>query len=119
HYLGPGREISANPAGVAALSAALQRRGTPYRLGKTWTTDAPYRETPAAIARRKSEGCVTVEMEAAGLMAVAEYRNVLFAQALYGGDDLSGAEWDDRAWRSKDQVRTSLFWLCAEACLSL
>jgi uridine phosphorylase len=44
-------------------------RGIPYRLGKAWTTDAPYRETPNKIARRKEDSCVVVEMEAAGMMA--------------------------------------------------
>jgi len=27
-------------------------------------------------------------------MAVAEFRQVILGQVLYGGDDLSGAEWD-------------------------
>ena len=119
HYLPPGREINADPAAVQALATTLTRRDVPYRLGKTWTTDAPYRETAGKIARRRTEGCLTVEMEAAGLMAVAQFRGATLGQVLYGGDDLSGAEWDDRAWRSRDDVRTNLFWLCAEACLNL
>jgi len=97
----------------------LEARGVPFRVDKTWTTDAPYRETPQKIARRRAEGCLTVEMEAAALMAVAQFRDVPFAQVLYGGDDLSGAEWDMRAWRSLADVRESLFWLCADACLRL
>ena len=60
-----------------------------------------------------------MEMESAGLMAVAQFRGVTFGQVLYGGDDLSGAAWDNRAWRSQAEVRESLFWLCAEACLML
>ncbi len=119
HYLPPGREISANEAGVTALVETLSQRGLPYTVGKTWTTDAPYRETPTKIASRKAEGCLTVEMESAGLMAVAQFRGVTLGQVLYGGDDLSGAEWDDRAWRSKNDVRENLFWLCADACLAL
>jgi uridine phosphorylase len=119
HYLPPGREVSADAAGVAALVNTLNRQGLPYALGKTWTTDAPYRETPSKIAARRAEGCLTVEMESAALMAVAAFRGVVLGQALYGGDDLSGAEWDHRDWRSRKQVRENLFWLCAEACLSL
>ena len=119
HYLPPGREIAANEAGVTALVETLSQRGVSYQVGKTWTTDAPYRETPAKIASRKAEGCLTVEMESAGLMAVAQFRDVVFGQVLYGGDDLSGAEWDDRAWRSRADVRENLFWLCADACLAL
>jgi uridine phosphorylase len=119
HYLPAGREIAANPSGVDALVSTLDERGLPYRVGKTWTTDAPYRETADKIARRRSEGCLTVEMESASLMAVAQFRNVLFGQALYGGDDLSGTEWDHRHWQSRSDIRESLFWLCADACLAL
>lgn len=119
HYLPPGREISANEVGVRALVNTLRQRGVPYRLGKTWTTDAPYRETIDRIARRKAEGCLAVEMESAGMMAVAQFRSVVFAQVLYGGDDLSGTQWDNRAWQSRADIRESLFWVCAQACLSL
>lgn len=119
HYLPPGREVTANPEAVRALAETLEAGGVPCRRGKTWTTDAPYRETAKKIARRKAEGCLTVEMESAALIAVAQFRNAMFGQALYGGDDLSGAEWDNRGWQSRSDIRESLFWLCAEACLRL
>src|SRR5512143_2099000 len=67
HYLPPGREVIANTTGVNALASLLDGRGIPYRIGKTWTTDAPYRETPKKIATRRGEGCLTVEMESASL----------------------------------------------------
>jgi uridine phosphorylase len=119
HYLPPAREVIANELGIHALVKTLDSRGVPYRVGKTWTTDAPYRETPNKIARRKEEGCIVVEMESAALMAVAQFRDVVFGQALYGGDDLSGLEWDNREWQSRSDVRENLFWLCADACLTL
>jgi uridine phosphorylase len=119
HYLPPSREVIANENGVSALVTTLTRRGLSHQVGKTWTTDAPYRETPNKIAARKAEGCLTVEMESAGLMAVAQFRRVTLGQVLYGGDDLSGAEWDDRGWWSRSDVRENLFWLCAEACLAI
>jgi len=119
HYLPPAREVVANELGIQALVKTLDSRGVPYRLGKTWTTDAPYRETPNKIARRKEDGCIVVEMESAALMAVAQFRNVVFGQALYGGDDLSGVKWDSRYWQSRSDIRESLFWLCADACLTL
>jgi uridine phosphorylase len=119
HYLPPTREVTANEKGVNALVKTLDDRGVPYRVGKTWTTDAPYRETPGKIGKRKEEGCLVVEMESAALIAVAQFRHVIFGQALYGGDDLSGVEWDNRQWTSKRDVRESLFWLCADACLTL
>jgi len=119
HYLPPGREVVANETAVDALVKTMSERGVPYRVGKTWTTDAPYRETVKKINRRREEGCLTVEMESASLIAVSQFRNVMFGQALYGGDDLSGLEWDNREWQSRSEVRENLFWLCADACLSL
>jgi uridine phosphorylase len=119
HYLPPGREVSAAPEAVAAIEAALRADGVEYLLTKTWTTDAIYRETPEKIRRRAEEGCVTVEMEAAAFFAVARFRDVPFGQILYGGDDLSGAEWDSRRWNSHTTIREKLFWLAAEACLRL
>jgi uridine phosphorylase len=119
HYLPPDREVMANPKGVSVLTDILDSRELPYLVGKTWTTDAPYRETAHKIVKRKEEGCLTVEMESAALIAVAQFRNVVFGQALYGGDDLSGMEWDNRGWQSRKDIRESLFWLCADACLKL
>ncbi len=119
HYLPPGREVSAHPNGVAAIEMVLQANHCEYILSKTWTTDAIYRETQAKVQRRKAEGCIAVEMEAAAFFAVAQFRNVQFAQLLYGGDDVSGSEWDSRLWDSHTSVREKLFWLAAEACLSL
>lgn len=119
HYLPPGREVTANPTGVSALERVIARHGLPSITGKTWTTDAPYRETVAKIAARKEEGCVVVEMEAAALMAVAQFRGAVLGQILYGGDDLSGEAWDGRGWQSRAEVRENLFWLAVEACLEM
>ena len=49
-----------------------------YR-GPTWTTDAPYRETEAAIASARDLGALAVEMEAAALYAFASsaHRSVI------------------------------------------
>jgi len=119
HYLPPTRQVTAHIDGVNALVSLLSSRGLPHIVGKTWTTDAIYRETAQKIYARRAEGCLTVEMEAASLMAVAQFRSVVLGQVLYGGDDLSGAEWDNRDWQSRTSIRESLFWLCADACLSL
>jgi uridine phosphorylase len=119
HYMPPGREIEADAAAIAALEATLRERGLPFVTGKTWTTDAPYRETPAKVALRRGEGCLTVEMEAASLMAVARFRGVRLGQILYGGDDLSGGVWNDRGWTTRLEVREQLFWLATDACLRL
>lgn len=119
HYLPPQREVHADQQAITVLESTLRGRDVPYRLGKTWTTAAPYRETHARIDRRRREGCIVVEMEAASMMAVAQFRQVVLGQVLYGGDDLSGAVWDNRRWQRYDDVRENLFWLAVEACLCL
>ena len=119
HYLPPGREVATNPDAVAAILATLEGHKVPYLTGKTWTTDGFYRETRAKVTRRVAEGCLTVEMEAAACLAVAEFRGVPFGQLLYAGDDLSGEHWDERGWVRHASGREMLFRLAAESVLRL
>ncbi len=60
------------------------------------------------IALRRSEGCITVEMEAAAFFAVSKYHDIPLAQLLYAGDDVSGEKWDSRNWNSQKNVRSNL-----------
>lgn len=119
HYLPPSREVSPSTEGVSAIEEVLSAHKIDYIKGKTWTTDAIYRETIGKINKRKEEGCLTAEMEAAAFFAVASFRKVSFAQMLYGGDDVSCEEWDHRNWIKQADVREKMFWLAAEACLKL
>jgi len=119
HYLPPGREVEAGATAVSAIKAVLLAQDVEYLLTKTWTTDAIYRETPVRIAKRRGEGCLCVEMEAAAFFAVAQFRGVEFGQLLYGGDDLGGEVWDGRGWTGHLSGREKLFWLAAQACLKL
>lgn len=119
HYLPPSREVSASPDAVRVIEEVLREHGRDYTVTKTWTTDAPYRETPAKVRLRRAEGCLAVDMEAAAFFAVAQFRGVPFGQILYAGDDVSGEEWDRRIWGERHSVRMDLFRLAAEACLRL
>ena len=119
HYLPPAREILAQAGVISVIKKVLLEKQIPYLLGKTWTTDAPYRETRRKIKSRRDEGCISVEMESAGLMAVSSFRKIAFGQILYAGDDLSGDIWDNRRWQSRTEIRHQLFWLAADVCLSL
>jgi uridine phosphorylase len=114
HYLPPARRVTADPIAVEVLIGVLDRHLRPHTTGPTWTTDGLYRETPARIARRHAEGCLTVEMENAALAAVAAFRGVAFGQYLYAGDDVSGPAWDHRRW-TRSEVRSELFDLAVEA----
>jgi uridine phosphorylase len=119
HYLPPGREVSASPAGIAAIEKVLRQHQVDYLLTKTWTTDGIYRETAGKVSQRKAEGCLVVEMEAAAFFAVAQFRGVVFAQLLYGGDAVIPGAWDGREWVHRTSIRQRLFYLAAEACLEL
>lgn len=119
HYLPPAREVRADPDVVKTLVSIADSRDLPYMVGKTWTTDGLFRETISRVARRRSEGCLTVEMEASAMLAVASFRNVQFGQYLYAGDDLSGEIWDDRNWRQAIDIRQMLVELSSEAALNL
>jgi len=119
HYLPPESEANPSPQAVEAIIRVLEHHKCHYVEGPTWTTDAFYRETPNKVARRRKQGCLTVEMEAAALFAVAEFRGVQIGQLLYGGDDVSGIEWDPRSLGQKISARSTLFWLAAEACAEM
>ena len=45
---------------------------------------------------RKEAGCITVEMECAGVMAMARFRGVEAYQYLYTADNLDSGEWERR-----------------------
>jgi uridine phosphorylase len=119
HYLPPGREVASDPAATEALVQACQRRELPYNLGKSWTTDAPYRETPARRELRFDEGCSVVEMEAAAFFAVAQFRGVQFGQVVYGGDLVVPEGWDERGWTKRRAEREMLFWLAVDGVLGI
>jgi uridine phosphorylase len=93
HYLPPGREIGADATVTAALVDALSKPGTEVRVGRTWSTDAPYRETREEVVSHQADGVLTVDMEMAALFAVAQARSVAAAGVLVVGDSLSGGMW--------------------------
>ncbi|MGI8939302.1 MAG: nucleoside phosphorylase [Iamia sp.] len=74
HYLPPSAWVAAPSHLLSPLAGGIADLAQPAVVGSTWTTDAPYRETGAAISEAKAQGVAAVEMEAAGLYAYAEAR---------------------------------------------
>jgi uridine phosphorylase len=93
HYLPPAREVTAHPELVTALRDALIARGCQPRVGRIWSTDAPYRETREEVAQLQKDGVLAVDMELAALLAVAEVRGVRAAGVLVVGDSLADGVW--------------------------
>lgn len=116
HYLPPSPEVSADKRNVEILKSVLTDLKYPYVEGKTWTTDALYRETTGAIQQRKKEGCIAVEMECASLLAVSRFRNLSFIQFLYGADSLSSDMWDIRDLRTHGLSRAEAYMRIALEC---
>ncbi len=119
HYAPASRVIDADPLGVAVMAEVLSEHDVPYFTGRTWTTDAFFRETRSRVERRIEEGCAMVDMESSAFIAVAKYRGLRFAQVLYAGDSLAGEVWDSRSWVSARTVREDLFRVSARAALRL
>lgn len=112
HYLPPSRIAYTDEAVTAKIAAFLDEEKVLYLRGLTWTTDALFRETAERIALRRAEGAKIVEMEQAGCIAVALFRGISYGALIYGGDDLSGEEWSERGWRSRNGIRFDLVELC-------
>jgi uridine phosphorylase len=119
HYLPASREVEPSAAVVAALEAVLARHEVPFVAGTTWTTDAPYRETRGKVERRVAEGCISVEMEAAALFAIARFRGVLIGMMFMTSDSLAGDEWDGSGFGEHLDTRDLLLRLACEAVLAL
>jgi uridine phosphorylase len=99
HYLPPGEWAELTPEVSAALRGAFDHLDEPIHRGTSWTTDAPFRETAAALASAEAAGVHAVEMEAAGLYAYAQatgrrvvcVAHVTNTMAVYGDDFEKGA----------------------------
>ncbi|HXA25456.1 MAG TPA: nucleoside phosphorylase [Acetobacteraceae bacterium] len=74
HYLPPSVFAEADAALADRAFSALAALRVPVHRGTVWTTDAPYRETEAAIEAARAHGALAVEMEAAALYAFARAR---------------------------------------------
>ena len=119
HYAPPSREAYADEDVVKILEETLTEANIPFVKGKTWTTDAIYRETPEKIKRRREEGCIVVDMEASTYMVVSQFKGVKLGQFLYAGDNLSGDEWDYRGYLENYEIRDLLLQLSIDAVLKL
>lgn len=97
HYLEASDEIEVNKKYKIEFIELLKKHKYPYIEGKTWTTDAPYRETKDKVIKRKKAGCVCVEMECSAMNAVAEFRNKDLFTFFYAADNLDSQKWEPRS----------------------
>jgi uridine phosphorylase len=74
HYLPPADFSYADNDLIGLMNGAFSNVNQPVDRGAVWTTDAPFRETEAAVEAMRARGLFAVEMEAAVLYAFASAR---------------------------------------------
>lgn len=87
HYMSPCDFIDIDDN--HRLRKAFDEMHVPYESIRTWTTDGFFRETEKNMEKQKQNGCSTVEMECAALMACAQFRGKKAYQFLYATDFLT------------------------------
>ena len=75
HYLPPDEISDIQPDLFDKLKPIIQNKALSICMGRSWTTDAPYRETQTSIDAAKKAGAICVEMEASALYAFAKFCN--------------------------------------------
>jgi purine-nucleoside phosphorylase len=94
HYAPAADYVAVRNAAVVA--ECMKANGIPYVLGKTWTTASIYRGTRNNFEKRKTDGCISVEMECAWVQAMCDFRGLDLYPFFTSGDLLDAPEWDDR-----------------------
>lgn len=104
HYKEASDEIEVNKKYKPVFEQILKEHNYSFVEGKTWTTDAPYRETVDKVIKRREQGCVCVEMECASMFAVSEFRNSDLFQFFYAADNLDSPNWDKRSLANESML---------------
>ena len=91
------------------LADIFDKMGTPYVLGKVWTTDSMIRETAGLVAKRRAEGCIAVEMEVAGVQAVCDFYGLELYDFLEAGDVLEASGYEVEGLRGANHNLGKLY----------
>lgn len=101
HYLPDAEKSFLAPNLLDKLLSLTADESLSVQVGKSWTTDAPYRETLSSISQAKSLGADCVEMEASALYAFSKvksknvvcYAHLTNSMAQQNGDFEKGAQY--------------------------
>ena len=106
HYAAPSAFAEADPDIVATAMEALKNAGLLAYVGPSWTTDAPFCETAAAVAAARAKGILAVEMEAAALYTFARERGrrVLCLAHVTNTMGLSGQDFEKGEAQGADEA---------------
>lgn len=90
HYLPPSETVDQSAESIKALEDTFKESNEEYVIGKIWTIDAIYRETPGKLEKLQKTGYIGVDMELASLLAMAKFREIKFAEFLIADDNIAG-----------------------------
>ena len=93
HYAHAGVRATPSPPLRRWVAETLSEADIPFRTGRSWTTDAPYRETRPELVHYRGLGVLTVEMEASALFIFGRHRGVHTASVFVISDVLSEVGW--------------------------
>ena len=92
HYLKSSLFVEPDRGLLVTINSVLKRNKIKFLKGATWTNDAPWRETREEIERYQNKGVLTIEMESAGLFAVAKAKKVKSAALFSISDQIKGSK---------------------------
>lgn len=92
HYMQPSDYIAIK--NYKKIANIFDKYKLPYVIGKSWTTDAIYMETMNKANKRRSEGCISVEMESSGLQALSNFYGLDLYTFFFPADLLDGDSWE-------------------------
>jgi uridine phosphorylase len=118
HYLKHTRYACASREMTKKIRETLEKLNQKYSVGTSWTIDAPYRETAAEARQYQKEGIATVEMEAAALFAIAQYRKADMGAIFIISDSLAELEWEPKFHLTDSGGWEILFKLAKEVLLT-
>lgn len=110
-YTRSGPRFRPDPGLSQLLEWTARVEGVEVKRGPIWTTDAPYRETPAKIKRYSRLGAIGVDMETSALFAVARVRKARMAGILVVSDLLLDEwviGWKRKAFRDGEGSATRI-----------
>ncbi len=118
HYLKNKKYAYPSKLLLKKMINSLEDKNLGYKVGATWTIDAPYRETLAEVKKYRDEGVLTVEMEAAAIFTVAKFLNVNACAIFTISDYLTEDKWELHFHLTKKHMK-HLFVLAKDFLLSL
>jgi uridine phosphorylase len=96
HYRPGQRAADADSGLLRRVRMQLDSLGIVYRPGKTWSTDAPFRETPGKVLHAIQEGCAFVDMELSALYTISEYYQKKITGIFIATDAVTEKKWIPR-----------------------